>query len=128
MTPGSRLSTSSVRIRLLLERALAGLADWTHEVLPGLCRSTKGTTMNEFAALVSATGDTANLQSWIKGNIIPLLLLLIAVMLFVFAQRGDNAKAMRVVAGVVIALAVLGVATTGRADEVGTWLASLFTS
>ena len=84
--------------------------------------------MNEFAALVSATGDTANLQSWIKGNIIPLLLLLIAVMLFVFAQRGDNAKAMRVVAGVVIALAVLGVATTGRADEVGTWLASLFTS
>ncbi len=46
-------------------------------------------------------------------------------MLFVFAQRGDNAKAMRVVAGVIIALAVLGVATTGRADEVGSWLASL---
>jgi len=50
-----------------------------------------------------------------------------AVMLFVFAQRGDNSKAMRVVAGVIIALAVLGVATTGRADEVGTWLASLVT-
>ncbi len=83
--------------------------------------------MNEFAALASATGDTANLQAWIKDNIIPLLLLLIAVMLFVFAQRGDNAKAMRVVAGVVIALAVLGVATTGRADDVGTWLASLVT-
>ena len=81
--------------------------------------------MNEFVALASATGDTANLQSWIKGNIIPLLLLLIAVMLFVFAQRGDNSKAMRVVAGVIIALAVLGVATSGRADEVGTWLASL---
>ena len=48
-----------------------------------------------------------------------------AVMLVVFAQRGDNAKAMRVVASVIIALAVLGVATTGRADEVGTWLASL---
>ena len=48
--------------------------------------------MNEFVALARATGDTANLQSWIKGNIIPLLLLLIAVMLFVFAQRGDNAK------------------------------------
>lgn len=81
--------------------------------------------MNKFVALASATGDTANLQAWIKSNIIPLLLLLIAVMLFVFAQRGDDAKAMRVVAGVIIALAVLGVATTGRADEVGTWLASL---
>jgi len=83
--------------------------------------------MNEFVALARATGDTANLQSWIKGNIIPLLLLLIAVMLFVFAQRGDNAKAMRVVAGVVVALAVLGVASSGRADAVGTWLASLVT-
>lgn len=84
--------------------------------------------MNEFFALARATGDTANLQSWIKDNIIPLLLLLIAVMLLVFAQRGDNAKAMRVVAGVIIALAVLGVATTGRADEVGIWLASLVTA
>lgn len=83
--------------------------------------------MYEFVALASATGDTANLQSWIKDNIIPLLLLLIAVMLFVFAQRGDNAKAMRVVAGVVIALGVLGIATTGRADDVGTWLAGLVT-
>lgn len=83
--------------------------------------------MKEFVALASATGDTTNLQSWIKDNIIPLLLLLIAVMLFVFAQRGDNAKAMRVVAGVVIALGVLGIATTGRADDVGTWLAGLVT-
>lgn len=78
-------------------------------------------------ALAAAPGDTANLQNWIKGNIIPLLLLLIAMMLFVFAQRGDNAKAMRVVAGVIIALAVLGVATSGRAGDVGTWLASLVT-
>ena len=48
-------------------------------------------------------------------------------MLFVFAQRGDNAKAMRVVAGVVIALGVLGLATSGRAGDVGTWLACLVT-
>lgn len=83
--------------------------------------------MNEFVALASATGDTTSLQSWIKGNIIPLLLLLIAVMLFVFAQRGDNAKAMRVVAGVVIALGVLGIATTGHAGDVGNRLAGLVT-
>lgn len=79
------------------------------------------------STLVAAPGDTTNLQTWIKGNIIPLLLLLIAVMLFVVAQRGDNAKAMRVVGGVVIALAVLGLATSGNAGEVGTWLASLVT-
>jgi membrane-bound ClpP family serine protease len=83
--------------------------------------------MHDLVALAAATGDTANLQAWIKDNIVPLLLLLIAVMLFVFAQRGDNAKAMRVVAGVVIALGVLGLATSGRAGEVGSWLASLVT-
>ena len=56
------------------------------------------------------------------------MLLLIAVMLFVLAQRGDNAKAMRVVGGVVIALAVLGVATSGKAPAMGQWLAGLITS
>lgn len=75
-------------------------------------------------ALAGATGGTANLPAWIKGNIIPLLLL-IAVMLFVFAQRVANAKAMRVVAGVVVAL---GVASSGRADEGDTRLASLVTA
>ena len=82
--------------------------------------------MNTLVVL-AAVADTGGLQSWIKSNIIPLLLLLIAVMLFVLAQRGDNAKAMRVVAGVVIALAVLGLATSGKADSLGAWMASLVT-
>ena len=83
--------------------------------------------MKNLPYLPAAVGDTSNLQSWIQDNIIPLLLLLIAVMLFVFAQRGDNAKAMRVVGGVIIALAVLGIATSGKAGAIGGWLASLVT-
>lgn len=83
--------------------------------------------MKYLTSLPSAVGDTTSLQTWIQNNVIPLLLLLIAVMLFVFAQRGDNAKSMRVVGGVIIALAVLGLATSGRADSVGTWLAGLVT-
>ena len=77
-------------------------------------------------ALVAAA-NTGGLQAWIKSNIIPLLLLLIAVMLFVLAQRGDNAKAMKVVAGVIIALAVLGLASSGNADNLGSWMAGLVT-
>ena len=77
-------------------------------------------------SMVSAA-STGGLQAWIQDNVIPLLLLLIAVMLFVLAQRGDNAKAMKVVTGVAIALVVLGIATTGRADDLGTWMASLVT-
>ncbi|WP_323101193.1 hypothetical protein [Intrasporangium sp. YIM S08009] len=82
--------------------------------------------MSTISTLAAAAGTTG-LQGWIKSNIIPLLLLLVATMLFVLAQRGDNAKAMRVVAGVVIALAVLGLATSGKADSIGAWMASLVT-
>ena len=86
-----------------------------------------GTIMHTLNTTLGAAASTGGLQSWIKDNIIPLLLLLIAVMLFVLAQRGDNAKAMKVVAGVIVALAVLGIATSGKADELGGWMASLVT-
>ena len=83
--------------------------------------------MSALSTSVIAAASTGGLQSWIKDNIIPLLLLLIAVMLFVLAQRGDNAKAMKVVAGVVVALAVLGLASSGQADTLGAWMAGLIT-
>jgi len=83
--------------------------------------------MHTLSTSVVGAASTGGLQAWIKDNVIPLLLLLIAVMLFVLAQRGDNAKAMKVVAGVVVALAVLGIASSGRADDLGTWMAGLVT-
>jgi hypothetical protein len=83
--------------------------------------------MNVLSTAYAAAATTGGLQAWIRSNVIPLLLLVIAVMLFVFAQRGDNAKAMKVVAGVIIALGVLGLATSGKAEGVGTWMASLVT-
>lgn len=83
--------------------------------------------LQDLATLLPADVTTGGLQAWIRSNIIPLLLLVIAVMLFVVAQKGDNARAMKVVAGVVVALAVLGLATSGRADSVGSWMASLIT-
>jgi hypothetical protein len=78
-------------------------------------------------AVLVTGATTGGLQAWILSNVIPLLLLVIAVMLFVVAQRGDNAKAMKVVAGVIIALGVLGLATSGKAEGVGVWMASLVT-
>jgi len=79
------------------------------------------------ATVLPADVTTGGLQAWIRSNLIPLLLLVIAVMLFVVAQKGDNAKAMRVVAGVIVALGVLGLATSGRADSVGAWMSTLIT-
>ena len=87
----------------------------------------QGTTMHTLHPTVLAAASTGGLQAWIRINVIPLLLLVIAVMLFVLAQRGDNAKAMKVVAGVIIALGVLGLATSGQAEGLGAWMASLVT-
>ena len=83
--------------------------------------------MHTLHTSVVTAASTGGLQAWIQDNVIPLLLLLIAVMLFVLAQRGDNAKAMKVVAGVIVALAVLGIASSGQADNLGAWMAGLVT-
>ena len=83
--------------------------------------------MDMLSTAVVSAASTGGLQDWIRANVIPLLILVIAVMLFVIAQRGDNARAMKVVAGVIIALAVLGLANGGNAETMGTWLAGLVT-
>lgn len=83
--------------------------------------------MHNLTTLAAAGASTTNLQDWIKHNVVPLLILMIAVVLLLLAQKGDNSRAMRVVAGVVIALVVLGVAATGKADSLGAWLSGLVT-
>jgi len=74
--------------------------------------------------LAQALG-TQPLQSWIQGNIVPLVLLVIAVILLWIGGRGDNAGVARRGAALVVGLLVLGVAVSGRAPEVGNFLASL---
>lgn len=70
---------------------------------------------------------TSNLQTWIKGNLLPLLLLTVAILLlWLGGGRGDNAGVMRRVGGVVIALAVVGLAVNGTGVNIGQWLAGLF--
>lgn len=72
---------------------------------------------------------TGGLQSWLQENIVPLLLLAVAVlMLWIGGGKGDNAGVMRRIGGVVIALAIVGFAVTGAGIDVGKWLAGLFTS
>jgi magnesium-transporting ATPase (P-type) len=65
-------------------------------------------------ALATAVG-TANLQTWIKGNVIPLLLLILACSLFMMARSGNNKQAMKVVAGAVLACLILGIAAVPTA-------------
>jgi hypothetical protein len=62
--------------------------------------------------------DTGGVRDWILDNIIPLLLLVVALLLlWLGGGKGDNA-------GVIIGLAV----STDAGENIGKWIAGLFTS
>lgn len=78
-----------------------------------------------FVILASPGLSTSPLQDFIQSNIVPLILLAIAVILLWIGGRGDNAGVARRGSALVVGLVVLGIAVSGRAAEVGTFLASL---
>ncbi|MGH3771370.1 MAG: hypothetical protein ACRDRW_08250 [Pseudonocardiaceae bacterium] len=70
---------------------------------------------------------TSNLRTWMLNNVVPLLLLAVAVLLlWLGGGKGDNAGVMRRVGGVIIALGVIGLAVSGAGVQLGTWIANLF--
>lgn len=87
-------------------------------------------TMMTVAQLAAETEvQTRGVQEWILDNIIPLVLLAVALLLlWLGGGKGDNAGVMRRLAGVVIALAIIGLAVSGLGVNVGQWIAGLFTS
>jgi hypothetical protein len=71
--------------------------------------------------------STNNLQSWITNNIVPLILLAIAVILLWIGGRGDNAGVARRSVGLIVGLIALGIAVTGNGPAVGQAMAKLLT-
>ncbi|SEQ04520.1 MULTISPECIES: hypothetical protein [Lentzea] len=71
---------------------------------------------------------TGNVRDWILDNIVPLLLLTVALLLlWLGGGKGDNAGVMRRLGGVIVALAIIGLAvTTDAGANIGQWLAGLF--
>jgi hypothetical protein len=71
---------------------------------------------------------TGGVREWILNNLVPLLLLVVAILLlWLGGGKGDNAGVMRRLAGVVVALAIIGLAvTTSAGQDIGEWIASLF--
>lgn len=69
--------------------------------------------------------NTGGLQGWIQSNIVPLILLAIAIMLLWIGGRGDNAGVARRSIGLIIGLIALGIAVSGNGAKVGEFLARL---
>ena len=64
--------------------------------------------------------NTHNLRTWMLDNVVPLLLLAVAVLLlWLGGGKGDNAGVMRRVGGVIIALGVVGLAGVPGQRDVG---------
>jgi len=69
---------------------------------------------------------TGGLRQWILDNLVPLLLLSVALLLlWLGGGKGDNAGVMRRLGGVLVALAIIGLAVSGAGVSLGTWLANL---
>jgi hypothetical protein len=69
--------------------------------------------------------STNGLQGWIQNNVVPLILLGIAVILLWIGGRGDNAGVARRSVGLIIGLVALGIAVTGNGPKIGSFLAGL---
>ncbi|MEV6874038.1 hypothetical protein [Amycolatopsis sp. NPDC051128] len=86
------------------------------------------TTLTTLDTLAAGELGTGNVRTWLIDNVIPLVLLAVALLLlWLGGGKGDNAGVMRRLAGVVIALAIIGLAVSGAGVNVGQWIAGLFT-
>lgn len=83
------------------------------------------TTALQTVAQPSSLG-TGGLRQWILDNLVPLLLLTVALLLlWLGGGKGDNAGVMRRLGGVFVALAIIGLAVTQAGVNLGKWLANL---
>jgi hypothetical protein len=69
--------------------------------------------------------STNGLQGWIQANVIPLILLGIAIILLWIGGKGDNAGVARRSVGLIVGLVALGIAVSGNGPEIGSFLAGL---
>ena len=81
--------------------------------------------MLQSAFMLAQDLNTRGLQGWIQDNVIPLVLLGIAIILLWIGGRGDNAGVARRSVGLIVGLIALGIAVSGNGPQIGAFLARL---
>jgi hypothetical protein len=84
-------------------------------------------TAEALAVLAATPLGTGGLQAWIQSNVVPLILLTIAVILLWIGGRGDNAGVAKRSIGLIVGLVALGIAVSNTGPDIGRFLASLIT-
>lgn len=84
-------------------------------------------TAPDILTVLGAQIGTGGLQAWIQDNVVPLILLTIAVILLWIGGKGDNAGVARRSVGLIIGLVALGIAVSNSGPQIGQFLASLIT-
>lgn len=74
----------------------------------------------------AASYGTGGLTAWIQDNVITLVILILGVCVLWAARSGSLSKAVTIVAGVIIGIAVLGLASGNNASDIGTFIITLF--
>lgn len=69
---------------------------------------------------------TTGIIGWIEDNVVTLIVLILAVCVLWAARGGNISKAVTIIAGLILGLAVLGMATGSTAADLGEWIANLF--
>lgn len=68
---------------------------------------------------------TTGLSSWIQDNVVSVVILLLAIAVLWSARAGNISKGITIVAGLILGVVVLGLASGNNAQDVGAFIVSL---
>ncbi|MDM7855802.1 hypothetical protein [Cellulomonas alba] len=69
---------------------------------------------------------TGGIAQWIQDNVVPLILIIIAIGVLWAGNTGNISKAVTKVGVTLVGIAFLAMVISGKSDDVGRWLLGLF--
>lgn len=81
--------------------------------------------MDRSLMVPAANYGTSGLAQWIQNNVVTVVILVLAVAVLWAARAGNIAKGITIVAGVLVGVSMLGLATGTSASDIGNFIVGL---
>lgn len=75
--------------------------------------------------VLAADPSTTGVSNWFKGNIIPLIILILGGLMMMRSKRGENAETVKMAGPLIIGLGVIGLALTNSWEPFSKFLIGL---